>query len=125
MVIPVLLKVEPLRVKPSLLTESSRPGVRVHQWRPGRTHHDLPGRGGSLTPAHGEHFHPALCHAIAGRARERHPFRAAFIPINGGRFIVIVGGRASRLPQNFRSFVSNGGRASTITPEPGITRSLP
>lgn len=117
MVMPVLLKVEPLTREAFAPYGDviEKPGVRVFTTNGGQAerYHDLarvaedrPDARALVSIFHSRPFPMPLQISLM----ERHPISSqAFIPINGGRFIVIVG--AADLPptaKHFRSFVTNG-----------------
>ena len=117
MVIPVLLKVEPLTREAFAPYGDviEKPGARVFATNGGQAerYHDLarvaaerPDARTLVSIFHSRPFPMPLQVSLM----ERHPVSSqAFIPINGGRFVVIVG--AAGLPptaKNFRSFVTNG-----------------
>jgi len=117
MVMPVLLNVEPLTREAFAPYGNviEKPGARVFTTNGGQAerYHDLarvaadrPDARTLVSIFHSRPFAMPLQVALM----ERHPISSqAFMPINGGRFIVIVGA-AGQPPsaKSFRSFVSNG-----------------
>lgn len=127
MMTPVLLKVEPLARETFAHYGDviEKPGARVFATNGGQAerYHDLarvaaerPDARTLVSIFHSRPFAMPLQVALM----ERHPVSTqAFIPVNGGRFVVIVG--AAGLPptaKHFRSFVTNGTQG--VNYHPGI-----
>ncbi len=121
----MLLKVEPLTREAFAPYGDviEKPGARVFTTNGGQAerYHDLariaaerPGARTLVSIFHSRPFAMPLQVALM----ERHPVSSqAFIPINGGRFVVIVGA-ADQPPaaKNFRCFVSNGAQGVNYHP---------